>query len=111
MDWLSHTFQTGLFLDNVWTAITWIAFFFKLASFAFVGPLFGLIIFDFCLWIWRLIQLQPTDEAQPNHITIETKEQRTNPTVSPNGTSSATALSTNPVTSQRRNVYLGQTGD
>ncbi|KAI1431437.1 hypothetical protein GGR50DRAFT_79197 [Xylaria sp. CBS 124048] len=40
--------------SSLWNIVRWITFFFKLVSLAFVVPVAGLIIFDFCLWLWRV---------------------------------------------------------
>ncbi|KAI1424010.1 hypothetical protein F5Y12DRAFT_488562 [Xylaria sp. FL1777] len=49
LSWLGETIPWGL-----WNIVRWITFFFKIISLAFVVPIIGLIIFDFCLWLWRL---------------------------------------------------------
>ncbi|KAF3019669.1 hypothetical protein E8E14_003047 [Neopestalotiopsis sp. 37M] len=36
--------------------IGWLVFSFKMMSLFFAGPLIALILFDICLWIWRLIR-------------------------------------------------------
>ncbi|OTB09557.1 hypothetical protein M426DRAFT_6824 [Hypoxylon sp. CI-4A] len=109
MTWLPHTLQTGLFPEHIWTIITWIAFFFKLASLAFAVPILGLIVFDFCLWIWRLNQPQPGDAPNTSRIPRNTTSNKPNVVVSPNGISSA--RSANPIASQRRTNRSGQTDD
>ncbi|KAI1185351.1 hypothetical protein F5B17DRAFT_35280 [Nemania serpens] len=38
----------------LWSVVRCITFLCKLASLAFILPIIGLIIFDFCLWLWRL---------------------------------------------------------
>ncbi|KAI1370030.1 hypothetical protein F5Y08DRAFT_8293 [Xylaria arbuscula] len=47
--WLGEAIPQAL-----WNVVRWITFCFKLISLAFVVPIVGLIIFDFCLWLWRL---------------------------------------------------------
>ncbi|KAK7976032.1 hypothetical protein PG990_007861 [Apiospora arundinis] len=72
MTWYTSVLQTdGLLPATIWGLVRWTAFFFKLASLSFAVPVFCLIVFDFCLWIWRLTrpvhsptQLQPSS-AQP----------------------------------------------
>ncbi|OTB14463.1 hypothetical protein K445DRAFT_23470 [Daldinia sp. EC12] len=105
----AHSLQTSLLPDQVWMVISWIAFFFKLASLAFVGPIIGLIIFDFCLWIYRLNQPLPQTASRPNRIARKATNRGANSTSSTNGIASATALAANSTTSQRRTVYSGQT--
>ncbi|KAK5626195.1 hypothetical protein RRF57_001910 [Xylaria bambusicola] len=52
---------------NLWNIVRWIAFFFKLVSLAFVVPIIGLIVFDFCLWLWRLYRpSRPADSPHPS---------------------------------------------
>ncbi|KAI1472838.1 uncharacterized protein F4812DRAFT_454656 [Daldinia caldariorum] len=104
----AHNLQTGLLPDQVWMVITWIAFFFKLVSLAFVGPLIGLVIFDFCLWIYRLHQPQPQTASRTNRISRKVTGRSANPTSPGNDIGSATALAPNSTTSQRRTVYSGQ---
>ncbi|KAI0839805.1 hypothetical protein F5Y06DRAFT_15404 [Hypoxylon sp. FL0890] len=110
MAWFAHTFHTA-FPEQVWTIITWIAFFFKLASLAFAVPLLSLIIFDFCLWLWRLNRPQPKDTSRPNRISRKATEHKTNIAASLNSSSSTTAISTNPSASQRRTVHSGHADD
>ncbi|KAI1402717.1 hypothetical protein F4819DRAFT_485361 [Hypoxylon fuscum] len=110
MAWIAHTFQTGLLPAEVWTIITWIAFFFKLASIAFAVPVLGLVVFDFCLWIWRMNQPHPQDHVlRPNRLSPKATEQMSNLTLSSNGTGSTTAHSARTTASQRRTVYSGHT--
>ncbi|KAI1095626.1 hypothetical protein F5B19DRAFT_310980 [Rostrohypoxylon terebratum] len=111
MTWYPHAFQGVLFSDGIWTTISWIAFFFKLASLAFAVPIMSLILFDFCLWLWRLNQPQPKEIAEPGRISSEHTERRTSLATSPNRTSSTTALASGPSAGQRRNVHSGHTYD
>ncbi|KAI2468339.1 hypothetical protein F4781DRAFT_272286 [Annulohypoxylon bovei var. microspora] len=111
MAWYPHTLQTGLFPDGIWNVISWIAFFFKLASLAFVVPVMSLIVFDFCLWLWRLNRPQPNDISEPSRISRRGTEQRTHLAASPNGTSSTTALASDPSASQKRTVRSGHAYD
>ncbi|KAI2628809.1 hypothetical protein GGR54DRAFT_636523 [Hypoxylon sp. NC1633] len=112
MAWFAQTFQTGLVPEHIWNIITWIAFLFKLASLAFAVPFLGLIVFDFCLWIWRLNRPPPGDTSQPNPITRKVQEQRASLATSPNSTSATTALNAAELApSQRRTTYSGHTGD
>ncbi|ORY61208.1 uncharacterized protein BCR38DRAFT_486969 [Pseudomassariella vexata] len=61
MTWYTNEFQTGVVPSEVWCLVSWVAFVFKLASLAFAFPIIGLILFDFCLWIWRLNLPPPRD--------------------------------------------------
>ncbi|KAI8957165.1 hypothetical protein F5Y11DRAFT_361075 [Daldinia sp. FL1419] len=107
----AHTLQTGLLPDQVWTVISWIAFFFKLASLSFAVPILGLVVFDFCLWIWRLNKPQPQNTSRSNRISRKATDQRVNLATPVNGIGSATALATNPTSSQRRTIYSGRISD
>ncbi|KAI1809685.1 hypothetical protein GGS20DRAFT_264845 [Poronia punctata] len=49
VNWLLEAFPSVL-----WNMVGWVAFLCKLASLAFAVPFIGLIIFDFCVWLWRL---------------------------------------------------------
>ncbi|KAI0541921.1 hypothetical protein GGR58DRAFT_497557 [Xylaria digitata] len=49
----------------LWNVVRWITFFFKLVSLAFVLPIIGLIVFDFCVWLWRLYR--PSSPADSPH--------------------------------------------
>ncbi|KAI1211309.1 uncharacterized protein F4807DRAFT_32982 [Annulohypoxylon truncatum] len=111
MAWYPHIPQTALFSDGIWNTISWIAFFFKLASLAFAVPVMSLILFDFCLWLWRLNQPQPKDISEPGRISRKGTERRTSLATSPNGASSTTALASGPSASQRRPVHSGHTYD
>ncbi|KAI1416568.1 hypothetical protein F5Y13DRAFT_186186 [Hypoxylon sp. FL1857] len=110
MAWFAHTFHTA-FPEEVWSIITWIAFFFKLASLAFAVPILSLIVFDFCLWLWRLNKPQPKDASRPRRISRRATDHKTNLATSLNGASSATAFAKSPPTSQRRTVHSGHTDD
>ncbi|KAI0468997.1 hypothetical protein F4859DRAFT_144877 [Xylaria cf. heliscus] len=62
--WLSEGLPSIL-----WTIVRWVTFFFKLASLAFIIPILGLIIFDFCVWLWRLYRpSSPADSPQPSRV-------------------------------------------
>jgi hypothetical protein len=62
--WLGETIPSVL-----WSIVGWIAFFFKLASLAFIVPTVGLIVFDFCLWLWRLYRpSRPAESARSSRI-------------------------------------------
>ncbi|KAK8116126.1 hypothetical protein PG984_012628 [Apiospora sp. TS-2023a] len=55
MTWYTSVLQ----IDTVWGLVRWVAFFFKLASLSFAVPVFCLIVFDFCLWLWRMTRPVP----------------------------------------------------
>ncbi|KAI1141566.1 hypothetical protein F5Y05DRAFT_266330 [Hypoxylon sp. FL0543] len=110
MAWFAHTFHTA-FPEEIWTIITWIAFFFKLASLAFAVPLLSLILFDFCLWLWRLNRPQPRDASRSSSISRRPTEHKSKMAASLDGSSSTTAFATNPTASQRRTAHSGQTDD
>ncbi|KAH9907471.1 hypothetical protein F4778DRAFT_542075 [Xylariomycetidae sp. FL2044] len=57
--WLGQAYQSNLLSAEISTVVRWIAFFFKVASLAFALPILSLIVFDFCLWIWRLLNRPP----------------------------------------------------
>ncbi|KAI1827295.1 hypothetical protein F4861DRAFT_402867 [Xylaria intraflava] len=40
--------------SSLWSVVRWVTFFFKLVSLAFAVPIVGLILFDFCVWLWRV---------------------------------------------------------
>ncbi|KAI0120516.1 hypothetical protein F4776DRAFT_239862 [Hypoxylon sp. NC0597] len=106
MAWFAHSFHTA-FPEEVWSIITWIAFFFKLASLTFAVPILSLIIFDFFLWLWRLNRPQPIDPSQPSRISRRAAERKTNIAAPLHGVSSTTTFATNPSASQRRTVHSG----
>lgn len=109
--WFAHALQSKVFPEHIWTVISWIAFFFKLASLAFFVPLLGLIIFDFGLWLWRLNRSPPKDASRSSRILRKGTEQ-SNSTIAPSGgTSSSTAFATNLNASQKRTIYPGRTDD
>ncbi|KAI1455052.1 hypothetical protein F4805DRAFT_293162 [Annulohypoxylon moriforme] len=105
MAWYPHTLPTVLFSDGIWNMISWIAFFFKLASLAFAVPVMSLILFDFCLWLWRLNRPQPKEISEPGRISRKGTERRTSLATSPNETGSTTALASGPSASQKRTVH------
>ncbi|KAI0849778.1 hypothetical protein F5Y00DRAFT_50502 [Daldinia vernicosa] len=108
---LAHTLQTGLLPDQVWMVISWIAFFFKLASLSFAVPILGLVVFDFCLWIYRLNQPQPQNALRTNRISHKAPGHSVNPTSPASDIGSATALAANANTSQRRTIYSDHASD
>ncbi|KAL7622259.1 hypothetical protein AAE478_007763 [Parahypoxylon ruwenzoriense] len=109
--WLAQAFRPGVVPAEVWNIISWIAFFFKLASLAFFVPFLGLIVFDFCLWVWRLNRPVPRDTSRPNRISRKVSEQRTSMVTSSNSVGSTTALNASQAAGQRPTVRRGHTGD
>ncbi|KAI1337050.1 hypothetical protein F5Y15DRAFT_168430 [Xylariaceae sp. FL0016] len=109
MAWIIHALHAGgVVPDGLWSLVRWIAFLCKLASLAFAIPIIGLIVFDFCLWIWRLNRPQPRDLPQPSRASSQHRNKIPSSRLSPaNGSSS-----TNPPisTSQRRIAYQAEMG-
>ncbi|KAI1078051.1 hypothetical protein F5B20DRAFT_238900 [Whalleya microplaca] len=108
--WLTHTFRSGLFPAEIWSVISWIAFAFKLISLAFAVPILGLIIFDFCLWVWRLNRPHPDDDPRPHKVAHTSTAHKTRPAPSANSASSATPFAQDPASTQRRTAYSRHTG-
>ncbi|KAI0396590.1 hypothetical protein F5Y17DRAFT_91335 [Xylariaceae sp. FL0594] len=52
----------------LWSIVGWVTFFFKLISLAFVVPIIGLIIFDFCVWLWRLYRPSLPDSTRTSRL-------------------------------------------
>ncbi|KAK8045237.1 hypothetical protein PG993_005261 [Apiospora rasikravindrae] len=85
MTWYTSVLQRdGLLPATIWGLVRWIAFFFvsaqlfKLASLSFAVPVFCLIVFDFCLWIWRLTRPVPAPtRLQPS--LAQSSEQKHSP--------------------------------
>ncbi|KAI6088655.1 hypothetical protein F4821DRAFT_86539 [Hypoxylon rubiginosum] len=107
MTWFAHSFQTSPMPAEFWNIVAWVSFFFKLVSLAFAVPLLSLILFDFCLWIWRLNRPLPRDTSQPKVILRRATSENGNLGTSLNGASSTTARPINPAASQRRPIYSG----
>ncbi|KAH6648088.1 hypothetical protein BKA67DRAFT_662818 [Truncatella angustata] len=70
MAWYSGVVPIPL---EVWSMVGWISFFFKLASLAFAGPLIALVIFDICLWIWRLVRTEPRNVSPSQRASLSPK--------------------------------------
>ncbi|KAI0878710.1 hypothetical protein GGS24DRAFT_372401 [Hypoxylon argillaceum] len=63
------TWLGGAIPSSLWTIVRWVAFFFKLISLAFAIPIIGLIVFDFCVWLWRLYRpSMPTDSPRSSRL-------------------------------------------
>ncbi|KAI8950270.1 hypothetical protein F4801DRAFT_353738 [Xylaria longipes] len=103
--WLSEGF-----LSSLWNIVRWVAFFFKLVSLAFIVPIVGLIVFDFCLWLWRLYR--PSLHADSPRSSRVPRDLVQPP--SPNSTKASTTvveLKTEPQTTKRRATYGTISGD
>ncbi|KAI0973225.1 hypothetical protein F4678DRAFT_21156 [Xylaria arbuscula] len=104
--WLDEAVPRAL-----WNIVRWITFFFKLVSLAFVVPIVGLIIFDFCLWLWRLYRpSMPTESPRSGHLPKDYVRQQTSP--SPTRASSTVVdLQTEPQAAGKRAAYGTLTDD
>ncbi|KAI1768554.1 hypothetical protein GGR53DRAFT_462229 [Hypoxylon sp. FL1150] len=111
MTWFAHSSQSNLMPAEIWTIIPWIAFFFKLASLAFAVPILSLIVFDFCLWIWRQNRPQPRDASQSKSPSRRATSHNANLATSLNTASSTTARSINSAANQRRPIHSGRADD
>ncbi|KAI1124238.1 hypothetical protein F5Y10DRAFT_33431 [Nemania abortiva] len=100
--WLGGAIPSGL-----WTVVRWVTFFFKLVSLAFAVPILGLIVFDFCVWVWRLFRPSlPTDSPRASRSNRRPKDYVQPPTPSPTKASSTVVeLRTESQTTERRATY------
>ncbi|KAI0477726.1 hypothetical protein GGR56DRAFT_423133 [Xylariaceae sp. FL0804] len=106
--WLVENIRESAVLSYVWAVVRWIAFFFKLASLAFVIPIGGLIVFDFCLGIYRLYRPR-SRESLPRK---GTELQATVPAAqTPASLNSSTKPSPDLSNMQRRAVYSPEAND
>ncbi|KAI1741797.1 hypothetical protein F4680DRAFT_446803 [Xylaria scruposa] len=103
--WLSEGLPSSL-----WNIVRWVTFFFKLVSLAFVVPIIGLIIFDFCLWLWRLYRPSlPADSPRSSRVPRDYVQQP-----SPSSTGASTTvigLETKSQATKKRAAYGTATGD
>ncbi|KAI0602133.1 hypothetical protein F4775DRAFT_302116 [Biscogniauxia sp. FL1348] len=116
MAWFAQGLHSHVVPATVWTIISWIAFFFKLVSLSFAIPIIGLILFDFCLWLWRLNRPPPRDSPQNSSKAPRTSAQppstslgSVSSSVSSSSSSSAMKSTGNLASSQRRVGYSAQT--
>ncbi|KAI1177966.1 hypothetical protein F4777DRAFT_576517 [Nemania sp. FL0916] len=79
----------GAVPSTLWSIVRWIAFIFKLASLASVIPIIGLIVFDFCIWLWRLYR--PSKPADSPRLSRPPKDYIQQPSPTPTRASSSTA--------------------
>ncbi|KAI0864532.1 hypothetical protein F4860DRAFT_411611 [Xylaria cubensis] len=96
--------------STLWNIVRWVTFFFKLVSLAFVVPIIGLIIFDFCLWLWRLFR--PSLAADSPRSSRVPRDYVQHP--SPSSTSASTTViepETKSQVTERRAAYGTTTGD
>ncbi|KAI2633501.1 hypothetical protein GGS21DRAFT_138762 [Xylaria nigripes] len=79
--------------SSLWNAVEWITFFFKLISLAFVVPIVGLILFDFCVWLWRVYRpSSPADSSRASLLPDYVQSPPPTPTIA-----STTAIEPEPV--------------
>ncbi|KAI0450787.1 hypothetical protein F5B21DRAFT_517230 [Xylaria acuta] len=89
---------------GLWNIVRWVAFFFKLVSLAFVVPIIGLIIFDFCLWLWRLYRPSlPADSPRSSRVPRDYVQQP--PPTSTRASTTVIELEAEPQAAERRVVY------
>ncbi|GAW21949.1 hypothetical protein ANO14919_114760 [Xylariales sp. No.14919] len=97
-------------MELLWNVVHWITFFFKLVSLAFVLPIIGLIVFDFCLWLWRLYR--PSKPADSPRSGRPPKDHAQRPTPSsPDASSTVVELEPEPQAVERRAAHGTLTGD
>ncbi|KAI0505508.1 hypothetical protein F5B22DRAFT_522385 [Xylaria bambusicola] len=111
---MAHDFTSlgEAILRNLWNIVRWIAFFFKLVSLAFVVPIIGLIIFDFCLWLWRLYRpSRPADSPHPSPRLPKDYVQQQPPPTPIKARSSAISHETEPKTPEKRVAHGPLTND
>ncbi|KAI0429614.1 hypothetical protein F5Y09DRAFT_256019 [Xylaria sp. FL1042] len=100
---------------SLWNIVRWITFFFKLVSLAFVVPVVGLIIFDFCLWLWRLYRPRPADSPRSGRLPkdyVQQQQQQQPPPPSPSEAySTVIAHETESQVAQRRATTRTPTDD
>ncbi|GAW26260.1 hypothetical protein SAMD00023353_2501270 [Rosellinia necatrix] len=89
--------------SSLWSLVRWVAFFFKLASLAFIVPTVGLIAFDFSVWLWRLYR--PSAPADSRSSRPPKDHRRQPPVGSTRAPSTAIDLETEPQATERRAVY------
>ncbi|KAI8635695.1 hypothetical protein F5Y19DRAFT_469585 [Xylariaceae sp. FL1651] len=93
------------FPSSIWSIIRWIAFFFKLISLAFAVPIIGLIVFDFCLWLWRLYRPSLPESSLASRPPKERTQELPDPPTSTKASSSAIDIETKLPDSERRTTY------
>ncbi|KAI0112479.1 hypothetical protein GGR51DRAFT_42675 [Nemania sp. FL0031] len=97
----------GAIPSSLWTVVRWITFFFKLASLAFAVPIVGLIVFDFCVWVWRLFRpSRPTESPRASRSNRLPRDYVQQPSRSPNGAfSTVVELKTESQVIEKRTRY------
>ncbi|KAI3321249.1 hypothetical protein HD806DRAFT_203022 [Xylariaceae sp. AK1471] len=98
--WLGEAIPSSL-----WSIVRWTTFFFKLVSLAFAVPIIGLIVFDFCLWLWRLYSPSRPDPPRPSRLPRDHIQQPSRPPSSNIASSSAIDLETELRANERRSAY------
>ncbi|KAI0816136.1 hypothetical protein GGR55DRAFT_220351 [Xylaria sp. FL0064] len=97
--------------QTLWNIVRWITFFFKLVSLAFVVPIVGLIIFDFCLGLWRLYRPRPTDSARSGRLPKDYVQQQPPPPSPSKAHSTVIDQETESQAAQRRAAFGAITDD
>ncbi|KAB5566807.1 hypothetical protein GE09DRAFT_1219063 [Coniochaeta sp. 2T2.1] len=64
--WYSRIVELSILPFNLHYIIRMISWFFITLALAFTLPIVGLIIYDFFLWIWRLLSTQTPTALQPD---------------------------------------------
>ncbi|KAI0407210.1 hypothetical protein F4802DRAFT_44004 [Xylaria palmicola] len=90
--------------STLWNVVRWVTFFFKLVSLAFAVPIAGIIVFDLCVWFWRLYRpSQPPDSPRSDRLR---KDYAQRPSPASSGTSTiAVEFEPKPQAAQRRVAY------
>ncbi|KAJ2978993.1 hypothetical protein NUW58_g7320 [Xylaria curta] len=102
--WLGEAIPLGL-----WNFVRWVTFVFKLISLAFIVPIIGLIIFDFCLWLWRLYRPSLPADSRSHRLHRDYGQQ---PYPASNKASTAAIESeAQPQAAERRAAYRAVTDD
>ncbi|KAI1310776.1 hypothetical protein F5Y03DRAFT_28418 [Xylaria venustula] len=105
--WLDEAVPRAL-----WNIVRWITFFFKLVSLAFVVPIVGLIIFDFCLWLWRLYRPSiPAESPRSGRLPKDYVQQQQLPPSPTRASSTIVDLQTEPQAAGKRAAYGTLTDD
>ncbi|KAI1192952.1 hypothetical protein F5X97DRAFT_329064 [Nemania serpens] len=91
--------------STLWSVVRWITFFCKLISLAFVVPIIGLIVFDFCLWLWRLYRPPPLPADSPRSSRLPRDYVLQPSTTAAIASSTVVELRTGPRAAERRTTY------
>ncbi|KAI0174204.1 hypothetical protein BJ166DRAFT_141086 [Pestalotiopsis sp. NC0098] len=86
--------------------IGWLAFFFKVMSLLFAGPLIALILFDICLWVWRLlVRASPRSPLPSASKHSKPSKQQPQPVGNTGDSAKSTSVDAKPVGGDLRNGY------